>query len=1323
MFPELKGKIVLVVGGAGGIGRAVCVEFLKQGSRVICADVNNPALEAFSDEILLSGPPPPEQEEISFPTPPPHLTPHPIGPFVEYLEVVHIDVTDEASVATVCEKIVSEQGGLDVAVNCAGIEGRMRGKVHETPTEVFDQVMSVNCRGAFLCMKHEIRAMLQRPREVKTPTKQMDVDTAAEETGTSTGSSKRSGSESYSVTASARESMASILVEPRPRPHVATTQFVNVTDLYANSTRFLRSVINVASTAGLKGMASFSPYGASKHALIGLSQTAALEYAREQIRVNVWDTSASSSSSTPSRPATSRATASSSSSSSYMTTSRPSSAYPTPTPNRSDVPSTPARSSTAAVTPVTPSPLTSPSHRLSEQQRRQQATPTPSTPVSNLPVLKLTIRTVLTDPALISVESPYNPKVNTVIKRVGGTWSVENKAWTFPRSKHTDLRNALSTDETLIKSHSLNIDDHVLVMASSSSSKVPSRLKPFNISISIRDSHHFDVSFDFDKDGEVRSVVKATRQAWWNQDDKCWTCRREKYDELIHALYSDETISKKYTLEIDRIPSGVLALWRQSISPKNTETEKNRQMMCNRIPKHLMDRLMPFQVEGVLRAISLNNRVLIADEMGLGKTVQALALCAYNRSMWPVLVICPSTLRMTWAAEIKRWLSSSSSAAPRVQILFHRTDEIRREPDDGAGGAGRLPDFVIVSYTLCALGSKDGGSVKGKGKDKGKMKDVGDADSGSSIAEQIRAVGFKVVVCDESHYLKSPQTQRTKTITPIVKAAKCAILLSGTPALSRPIELFPQVNALRSNIFASIFEFGNRYCGPTHNKFVGIIEYKGSTNEKELNWLLNETVMVRRLKKDVLEDMPPKLRQCLYVEVSKSHQATLKSLSNTLQAEKIQLDMLLRDGGSVSRLDARMYKALRGQSRVNLTKMYEKTGLAKVSPVIEYVKELVTETGDSAFGDGDEGRPCKILIFAHHKKVMDELEKAVEKKIKCKYIRIDGTTPQQSRQGLCDRFQNEKETRVALLSITAAGVGLTLNEADLVVFAELYWTPAMLLQGEDRAHRIGRKGTVFVKYMLAPGSIDDILWPMVGRKLDVIGKSLDGSSQSMSATTTTHSSSSSSPSSSNAEETDEETRVVDEFITAIEKGVVQLGSGCLDGDILSRTEAAGVGAGSTGTESDEDGEEGGEGEGGEEEEEEEESGSVKTRGKGAKGKGKGEDGATPVKRSCVIMTDEEEEEEEGGRDAKGKSVATTTTTPTPAKRRRGIVTDEDEDEDENNDEDESEHEYMDLTQVDVKETGMMTRQRKRKMEEDEEKGKGKRVLWSPDPSWLKRRKD
>lgn len=135
----------------------------------------------------------------------------------------------------------------------------------------------------------------------------------------------------------------------------------------------------------------------------------------------------------------------------------------------------------------------------------------------------------------------------------------------------------------------------------------------------------------------------------------------------------------------------------------------------------------------------------------------------------------------------------------------------------------------------------------------------------------------------------------------------------------------------------------------------------------------------------------------------------------------------------------------------------------------------------------------KFLVFAHHSAVMDGIDRELQR-LKIPFFRIDGKTNSATRAAGIRRFQETSvdECQIALLSVTAANMGITLTAASLVVFAELHWTPSVLLQAEDRVHRVGQAQAVQIHYMIGRGTVDEYLWRMLGTKLRVVGSAVDG---------------------------------------------------------------------------------------------------------------------------------------------------------------------------------------------------------------------------------------
>jgi hypothetical protein len=161
------------------------------------------------------------------------------------------------------------------------------------------------------------------------------------------------------------------------------------------------------------------------------------------------------------------------------------------------------------------------------------------------------------------------------------------------------------------------------------------------------------------------------------------------------------------------------------------------------------------------------------------------------------------------------------------------------------------------------------------------------------------------------------------------------------------------------------------------------------------------------------------------------------------------------------------------------------TGIAKVPMVLEYLNDLL-EGGS------------KVLVFAHHIKVLDAIEQELFR-LKVGHIRIDGSVTPSDRQLRCKEFQSKDHVRVALLGLLAAGQGITLTAADTVLFAEMSVTPGVMLQSEDRAHRIGQRCSVNIHYLVAKGTIDEEIWRMIGSKLSNLGLALDGKTAKLGA--------------------------------------------------------------------------------------------------------------------------------------------------------------------------------------------------------------------------------
>ncbi|NXK31679.1 ZRAB3 endonuclease, partial [Piprites chloris] len=455
------------------------------------------------------------------------------------------------------------------------------------------------------------------------------------------------------------------------------------------------------------------------------------------------------------------------------------------------------------------------------------------------------------------------------------------------------------------------------------------------------------------------------------------------------------------------------------------------------LPERLRKKLLPFQEKGIIFALQRSGRCMIADEMGLGKTIQAIAISYYYKNEWPLLIVVPSSLRYPWVEEMEKWIPELSP--DDITIIQNKTD---------VGGIS-TSKVTILGYGLLTSDAQ-------------------------TLTDTLYRQNFKVVVVDESHYMKSRNATRSKILLPIVQKALRAVLLTGTPALGRPEELFMQIEALFPRRFGTWSEYAKKYCNARVRFFGKRAQWdcRGASNLEELHQLLS-AIMIRRLKNDVLTQLPPKVRQRIPFDLP---QAAAKNLSATFA----EWEKLMRN------LNSDATESHFSQVMNLITRMYKETAIAKAGAVKDYIKMML------------ENDKLKFLVFAHHLSMLQACtEAAIENKVR--YIRIDGSVPSAERIHLVNQFQKDPETRVAILSIQAAGQGLTFTAATHVVFAELYWDPGHIKQAEDRAHRIGQSSSVNIHFLIAKGTMDTLMWAMLNRKAKVTGSTLNGRKEKMQA--------------------------------------------------------------------------------------------------------------------------------------------------------------------------------------------------------------------------------
>ena len=591
------------------------------------------------------------------------------------------------------------------------------------------------------------------------------------------------------------------------------------------------------------------------------------------------------------------------------------------------------------------------------------------------------------------------------------------------------------------------------------------------ITFQLVDEKRVDVNLSFFPEPNIISIFRE-HQTNYIQEIKEWTLPFTNYISLFNTLMNLRIF------KLNPIPANTIDIMFEKKleqlkflnQPDNNSKSKKviyiidytsdiqNPPKLNDLPKALLKNLYRFQKQGIIFGIKKYSRLLIADEMGVGKTVQAIGLSCLYQKDWPVLVICPSSLKFAWRDEITLWLGEVLKK-DEVQVIKHSKNEFKEDKK-----------YYIISYDL---------SVR--------------------MIDKIIEKKFNYIIADEAHYLKSRSAKRTMSLTPILQRSKRVVLLTGTPILAKPMEIFSLLHILRPDKFKGFKEFGTRYCDPKMLPF-GLIDWSGSSNSRELNSILNK-LMIRRLKKDVLSQLPPKKRQKIEIATDSKVIKRLKIFMEKsskkfeeLLGTQIELDKLGINAEDIN-ISNKKEKDSDNKSKDNeeesilnkFNKAYSMTGEAKLPGIRDYVNYLVDNS-------------CKFLIFAHHSEVLDAIEDVIIDD-KIGYIRIDGKVAIDKRQDLVNKFQTDEECLVAILSITACATGLTLTKASTVVFAELHFTPSIMIQAEDRAHRIGQDaGCVNIHYLVGEDTLDVLLFRKLNEKQNIVSTTLDNKSKDLNVT-------------------------------------------------------------------------------------------------------------------------------------------------------------------------------------------------------------------------------
>lgn len=511
-----------------------------------------------------------------------------------------------------------------------------------------------------------------------------------------------------------------------------------------------------------------------------------------------------------------------------------------------------------------------------------------------------------------------------------------------------------------------------------------------------------EIVLNFKYDVDILRSVKAILNRRW--DGKRWSI------ELCPQNLQQIKDFLEYYKDIVVIEENVLELIKQvefeSIQ-QSINLEKSSAVESDIEVSGLKMELRPFQKAGV-EYIIRNKKVLLGDEMGLGKTAQAISSLYYLKA-FPVLIVCPNSLKYNWAKEWDLWTEGVE------KVILNSEDKF---------DICKNKQVIICNYNTIIKYKKEFETYK-----------------------------LKAIVSDESHYLKNRAAQRTKIFSKIGSNCEVKLLLTGTPITNKPSELISQLEILdKFSGFGGWFSFVRRYCGAVKGRFGW--ETDGATNLEELHSKLRASCYIRRNKKDVLTELPEKVRTIVKLDID-----------NIVEYRKAESDLILyfkEIGYGQGQIDA----ALSAENLVKINQLKQLSVQGKTKQIIDWIEDFL-ESGE------------KLVVFGEHTKIIN----TIAERFKCN--KITGEVKIEDRQRYVEDFQNNKDTKLLVLNMMAGGVGLTLTESSNICFMELPWVPSDLLQAEDRCHRIGQRSSVNCYYFIGEKTIDEDIYELLMKKMQI----------------------------------------------------------------------------------------------------------------------------------------------------------------------------------------------------------------------------------------------